>query len=119
MNKNIIKLNESNLEPTVKNLVKKVLKEAYDMMDGDPNIMRILEDLKDKMGAMYVDYNDEQDIYIIESSSSLPMKYLFKSDGNGSVRLLKIDGLEEFKKAFNEVNVLNNFINGGDLSRLK
>lgn len=119
MNKNIIKLNKSNLEPTVKNIVKKVLKEAFDMMDGDPNILRILEDLKNKMGAMYVDYNDEQDVYIIESNSSIPMKYIFKSDGNGSVKLLKIDGLEEFKKAFNEVNVLNNFINGGDLSQLK
>lgn len=119
MSKNKIQIKENNFKKLIEKTVLKVIKENGNFgSDGDPIILNQLEELKNKMGAMFAEYDEESGYYLIESNSSLPLKYLFTANEQGQIKLAKIVGYEEFKQVFNEINVVNNYFKGGNLNKL-
>lgn len=116
MGKEVLKISHDNIKMIVERTIKSLLKENY--QEENPNVMQELEMLKNKMGASFVDYDDSNGLYIIESSSSLPLKYIFK-DNNGKAMFIKVVGYEEFKQAYNEINIVNNYVKGGQINTIK
>ena len=105
------------LNSLIESITKKVLKEDYGY--GDDKIILFLEELCKKMGAEFAEFDEESGYYVIMSKSILDLKYIFEPDPNSIVKLVRIEGIEEFRQAFNEISVLSHVLGGKDLSMIK
>lgn len=105
------------LNKLVESITKSVLKEDYGY--GDDKIIQFLEELCKKMGASFAEFDEESGHYVIMSKSILDLRYIFEPDPNTIVKLIGIEGIEEFKQAFNEISVLSHELGGKNLTTLK
>lgn len=86
---------------------KELLKESIPANDGN-DAMSKLEALCHEMNASFVDeYGNNT--FIIESGSQLDVRYTFTLDNNGEIRLSNIEGLDEIKQIFGEINTLQKY----------
>ena len=105
------------LNEIISNLTKEVINENFS--DSNNNrILLFLENLCEKMGASFAEYDEENERYVIVSSSMLDLKYIFEPDPENMVKLVEIEGLDEFKQAFNEISILRHVMEGKKLTKI-
>lgn len=104
------------LNTLIQNITEEVLRENF--YEGDDKIVEFLERLCQKMGASFAEYDEENGYYVIVSNSMLDLRYIFEPDANNIVKLVKIQGIEEFKQAFNEISVLRHVLEGKELTKI-
>lgn len=114
-----VKISDINeLTKVISSITEAVINESLGNYDENDKTLSFLEELCDKMGASFAEYDDENGYYVIESKSMLDLRYIFEPDPENGAKLVRIEGIEEFKQAFNEISVLRHVMEGKELTKI-
>lgn len=103
---NKIQIAKKDLLRIVESCCNTLIKENYN--EGDPRILQYLNGLCKQMGALYAEYDEEDNVYIIEGKSN--MKFIFLPNQNNSIDWVKTINSEQYAQAFKEVKVLTELL---------